>query len=53
MLTHETACAGDDFQQSVDLAYLKGTTAADPLPEKRFARFDNPDSTIYTLSSRP
>ncbi|KAH0002353.1 hypothetical protein KCU78_g14403, partial [Aureobasidium melanogenum] len=53
-------CAGDDFEQSVDLIYLKGTTAIDPLPEKRFARFENPDSIlcspdnmIYTLSSCP
>ncbi|KAG9641391.1 hypothetical protein KCU95_g7958, partial [Aureobasidium melanogenum] len=46
-------CAGDDFQGSVDLTYLKGTTATDLLPEKRFARFDNPDSMIWTLSTRP
>ncbi|KAH0271399.1 hypothetical protein KCU91_g7407, partial [Aureobasidium melanogenum] len=46
-------CAGDDFQQSVDLAYLRGTTATDPVPWLRFARFDDPDSMVYRLGGRP
>ncbi|CAD0090637.1 unnamed protein product [Aureobasidium vineae] len=33
------ACAGDDFQQSVDLTYLKGTTAIDRVPKERFAKY--------------
>ncbi|KAI4744498.1 hypothetical protein E4T50_05107 [Aureobasidium sp. EXF-12298] len=31
-------CTGDDFKASVDLAYLKGMTVNDPVPEARFAR---------------
>ncbi|KAH0362978.1 hypothetical protein KCU65_g7752, partial [Aureobasidium melanogenum] len=45
-------CAGDDFQGSVDLTYLRGTTAIDPIPEQRFAVF-HPRSMAYTLSRRP
>ncbi|KAH0007171.1 hypothetical protein KCU78_g11908, partial [Aureobasidium melanogenum] len=46
-------CAGDDFQQSVDLAYLRGTTATDPVDRLRFASFDNPNSMVYRLGGRP
>lgn len=53
LLTRQTACAGDDFQQSVDLSYLKGTTAINTVSEKRFANFENPDSMVWTLSSCP
>jgi hypothetical protein len=38
VLTRCIDCAGDDFKESVDLAYLKGMTVNDPVPEARFAR---------------
>lgn len=47
------ACAGDDFQEIVDLTYLKGTTAFDHIPRERFARFENPNSMVWTHSTRP
>ncbi|KAH0337375.1 hypothetical protein KCU81_g8111, partial [Aureobasidium melanogenum] len=46
-------CAGDDFEQSVDLIYLKGKTATDAVPQLRFAKFDASNSMVYTLSRRP